>query len=197
MSALPATTGSRENPSAVGEIIDVVNTKKAETDVFARIVGIPVFLSAGARKGEELGIDTGILGEHNVAAELEDPRRSPAQSLLVKEGVPYAGGTILGITEAGRVNEALLAGRVGANQGGETVGLDGLGAEELNQRVRVGVDIGEETVGAGGVAVTAANERTNTGTTYTVLAEGGNKRGGREETLTEGTRRWPRYPPSG
>lgn len=163
--AAKATASLRENPGAVGEVVDVVNTEQAETDVLARIVVVPVLLAAGAGESAELGVDAGVLREHNVRVELEDAGRGTAKSLLVKGNVPHARGAVLRVAEAGGVNEALLAGRVGAEEGGETKGLDGLGAEELDQGVRIREDAGKETVGAGNVAVVTANKGADAGAT--------------------------------
>ena len=94
---------------------------------------VPVLLSTRPSKGVELGVDAGILSQDNVAVELKDTGWGTTESLLVEESIPDAGGAVLRVAEARRVNEALLASRVGAEEGSETKGLDSLDAEELNE----------------------------------------------------------------
>jgi len=52
---------------------------------------------------------------------------------------------------------------VGAKEGGKTLGLDGLVAEELDQVVGAVKGRGEETIGGRDVAVAAADEGANAG----------------------------------
>jgi len=161
--AVSAADGARQHPGAVGQVVDVVDTKKAEADVLAGVVVVPVLLAARAGEGPELRVDARIFREHDVAVELEDTRRRTAKSLAVKGCVPDTGGAVLGVTEACRVNKTLLAGGVGAEERSETKGLDGLGTEQVNESVGIRVHIGQEAISAGAVAVGTSDKGADTG----------------------------------
>lgn len=125
----------RQGLGALCQVVDVEDTKKRETDILASVVLVPVGLSALASERLELGADAGVLRKDDIAGKFEDTSRSGAEGLLVELDVPDTGGAVLRVAGAAGVHEALLAGRVGADECGEAVGLDGLVLKELDQEV--------------------------------------------------------------
>lgn len=113
-----------------------------------------------------------VLGQHNVAPELEDARRRLAKRLAVERRVEDAWGAVLRVALARRVDEALLADRVRAEEGCEPVRLNGLVEEQVDELVGVEVDAREEAVGGGDVAVAAADEGADAGATGKVGSVG-------------------------
>lgn len=120
-------------------------------------------LAARASKGLELSADTRVLGQNDIGSELEDTGRGRAEGLGVELDVPDTGSAVLWVTGTAGVNEALLARGVGADKGGEAVGLDGLVLEQLNQEVGGAGDGREKVVGAWLGGVLAADVCADTG----------------------------------
>ena len=98
---LPVPNSTRQNPSAISQVVDVINTKQTETDILASVVGVPVVLAAGTGESAEDVVHAGVLGEVPVAREDKDVVGGGAESLVVVEDVPHAWGAVLGCAEAG------------------------------------------------------------------------------------------------
>jgi hypothetical protein len=116
-----------------------------------------------ADEAAERRVDARVLGQDGVALELEDARRGAAEGLAGERRVQHARGAVLRVAGAGRVDEALLADRVRAEERREAVRLDGLVEEEVDEPVGVEFDAWEEAVGRGDVAVAAADEGADPG----------------------------------
>ena len=122
-----------------------------------------MLLAVLAGEFAELGGNARILGENDIGLELEHARGRVTQCFLVKRNVPDTGGAVLRVTGARGVNKALLAGRVRTDQCGQTMRLDCLGTEELDQGVSIGEDVWKEAIGARDIAIPPANKRPDTG----------------------------------
>lgn len=120
---------------------------------------VPVLLAGLTGKFVELRGGAGILGENDIGKELEHARRRAAQCFPVKRNVPDTGCAILRIAGARGINETLLAGRVCTDKRSETMRLDRLGTEELDQSVSIRKDVWKEAIGTRDTAILTANKR--------------------------------------
>lgn len=139
-----------------------------------------MLLTTRAGKLVELLYDPRVLGQADVARELEHPLGGVAvERLLVVQDVPDAGGAVLRVPRPRGVDEPLLRRRVRAEEGGQAVRLDGLVAKERDEAVGVGERAGEQAVGRRGGAVPPAHEGPDP------RAQGADHRGGRARHLDE------------
>ena len=106
-----------------------------------------------ASKSAEGRVDARILSQENIRGKAENIRGCPAEGLLVEEDIPDTGSAVLRKAPASWVEVELPAGRVGAEQRSEAVGLNGLSPEKLDQVVGRVEGVGQESVLAGDVAV--------------------------------------------
>lgn len=105
-----------------------------------------MLLAAGAGKLLPLVLGLGVLRNGHVALELEDTLwgSGGALGLSVEEDVPDTGSRVLGVAGAVGVDKELLAGGVGAEEGHEAVGADGLVLEQADEVVGGLEGAGEE-----------------------------------------------------
>lgn len=114
-------------------------------------------------KADPLVRDARVGGELDVARESEHTLRRRADSLRVELDVPDTGSRVLRVARTVGVDEVLLARRVCTDEGGETVRVDRLVAEERDQRVGGGEDVRQQVRRIGLGAVLAADVRLDAG----------------------------------
>ena len=118
-----------------------------------------------AHKHVPLQLGVGIGRQLDIAIEPEDaPRGLGLQRIVEKVDIPHAGRGILAVFGLGGVDEELLAGGMGAQQGGQFVGDDGLVEEKLDEVGGRGMDVRQEAFGGSLDGVLAAGEEADAGT---------------------------------
>ena len=122
---------------ALGQVIDVVDTKQAEPRVRSRVVFVPVLLADVVWQAElgPLIRHRRVLSQDDVAGNTEHPLRYTGgfERLVVETDVPNARSAVLGSAGSGFVEEELLAGGVGAQKSCELVTRNCLVLEERDE----------------------------------------------------------------
>ena len=174
---------ARKDLCALLQAVDVVDTQKTEADVFASVVLfrllasdfnlrqrydsylVPSELTTTTRKALEIRLGKRVLGQVDIALELEDSVRGVhnTKSLLVIQSVPHTRCGILRITSTGRVDNKLLRSCVGAQESDQAVWANRLVLEKLDERVGIAKCAGEKTTRSRHLAVLATNPRADTG----------------------------------
>jgi hypothetical protein len=146
---------SRQCPGAILEILQVSHTQQTHTDIRLGIVLIPVGLITNERL--PLIVDAGVYTQDLVRRQDKDVRVGwVLQSVVVELDVPYAHSCVERPCRG--LNEALLCGRMGADEGSKIVSAESLVCKEGDEIVGAVVDVWEKAGGGSLGCIFAADE---------------------------------------
>lgn len=125
--------------SAVGQLVNVVDTEDGNSDVGTSKCIVPCSLTETSI-GERLESATGtwVQGQVNIRGELVDGRvRVGVKSVDVEVDVPDTRSVVLGRIGHRGVYEELVGGGVGTNESSQVIGRDGLVRKQIDQSISV------------------------------------------------------------
>jgi hypothetical protein len=134
-----------ESLRALSQVVDIVDTKQAESRVCCCVIAVPVVLADAIRQAElrPLVGHRRVLGKYDVAREAEhfgwDACR--LECLVIEANVPNARSAVLRVARSGRIEEELLAGGMSTKKCGKFVARYGFIVEEGDERVGAGSGI--------------------------------------------------------